>query len=260
MDEWSPKVRHIEYMGGEPLIQNEFLKLTDKLIEGGFSKQIQLSLSTNAAIDGTDIVNRLCANFEKVSINLSIDGVKERFEYLRHGAKWNEVSGHLLGYYLLSKKNSNLSLGITHTVSWLNTYYVPEIFEMVNSLAPGLQIHLNLVFNPDYLNCSVLPTEVKSKILGHLKKYTNQNSRSEKAIRTLTQHLENAYPHRILFEEGILINKDADKYRNESYAETFPEFYALIERYYSKAKPRRWSFKILNNFFNRWGIFDFIYD
>ena len=34
-------------------------------------------------------------NFKAVGFNVSIDGIGKRFEYLRHGANWKEVSDNL---------------------------------------------------------------------------------------------------------------------------------------------------------------------
>lgn len=257
----SSSLHHIEYMGGEPFIQPEFYQFTDKLIESGESKNIHLSFSSNGIFNGDVALSKLCKNFLKVSLNLSIDGVNSQFNYLRHGGSWIEAEHNLKKYMALENEAyTNFSCVVTHTVSWLNVYYVPELFESLISIAPSVKIFINLVFEPDYLNSSILPTDVKEKILKKLFLYLKKRPQFQSEFKTLTQHLELAHPHRLLFEEGILINQDGDKYRKESYSQTFPEFYNLIEKYYTKAKTRRWSTKVINNFLNGKGKFDFIYD
>ncbi len=116
----SPALHHIEYMGGEPFLQNEFYQFTEQLIESGHSKNIHLSFSSNAIHKGEEALARLCENFKEVSLNLSIDGIGSHFNYLRHGGTWSIAEENIKNYaYLAEKKFTNFSSVITHTVSWL---------------------------------------------------------------------------------------------------------------------------------------------
>lgn len=237
LDSWVSYIRHLEYMGGEPTFQDEFRILTDKIIQTGKAKNIILSFSSNMSISAESILEKLCENFSHVSLNMSLDGIGNRFEYIRHGAKWSVVRGNILSYISLMYKDlAKFSTSVTHTVSWLNAYYVSEFFEEMYNIDPKLRIYINLVHSPEHLNSAHLPVSVKQEIIFKLKSYSELRPIYKIAIENLISHLQGSISDSDLFLHGIQMTKNADVYRQEDYTKVFPEMYELVKSEWSDSK------------------------
>jgi len=75
----------------------------------------------------------------------SIDGVGERFEYLRWPAQWDQVVQNVL--WLFKNAPDNVEFGVNITISQLNRYYQDEIIDWANQTIPhnrqGKQTHVS---------------------------------------------------------------------------------------------------------------------
>ena len=66
--------------------------------------------------------------FKKVDIQLSIDGVGARFEYIRFPGNWNNLEKNVSDYKIKIKNCENMQLSISHTLGALNIFYLDEFF------------------------------------------------------------------------------------------------------------------------------------
>ena len=115
----------------------------------------------------------------------------------------------------------------------MNIFYFPEYFEFMNEHFPGLPVFWNLVYNPYQLSIQLLPEEIKTQIAERLKNFVQATYQMEelrtKTIGNLISYL-NGKDERDFSEFFRHITRH-DKFRQESFAQTFPEFYQLIEKY-----------------------------
>jgi organic radical activating enzyme len=88
-------------------------------------KNLMLNLQTN----GTQpILERNYSTIEKfhlVRLNISLDGTKDRFEYLRWPAQWNQTTDNI--FKLREKLPSNVMFLIEETVCIFNLFYMDEL-------------------------------------------------------------------------------------------------------------------------------------
>jgi hypothetical protein len=190
-------------------------------------------------------MNKMLKNFASVGFNVSIDSaVKKRFEYLRHGADWNEVRDNL-DYYHELHINKRAHVGITCTVSALNVMYLAEFHSIFADRWPEFRIFHNTAFYPSWYNPSVFPEECKPDIVKPLVEATYAHDYIQRDIDgivkfVLTPRKETVKPYgdqptdtveseiavrwRMFVEQVVA----GDVYRKENFRECFPELYTIL--------------------------------
>jgi MoaA/NifB/PqqE/SkfB family radical SAM enzyme len=232
--QWVPHFTQIGFFGGEPLMSEENLELMRYCVETGHSSHISLLINTNATVYSDEIV-LLFKQFKNVYLNFSIDDIGARFEYQRSGAKWKDVVENMKKYIQHGGFNGGdqMEIKICCSVTSMNIYYFPEFFEFMNEHFPGLPVYWNLVFQPWQLCIQLLPAEVKLQIAQRLRKFVSTTYKMEeqrtKTIENLISYLKGDDDRD--FGEFFQYITRHDKFRIESFAETFPEFYQVIEKY-----------------------------
>lgn len=80
--------------GGEPTIVDSISKLLQALLDSGQAQHMELWLNTNASVVNLEFYS-LVAQFKKVRIMLSIDGINESFNYIRYPGNWNQIDKNI---------------------------------------------------------------------------------------------------------------------------------------------------------------------
>ena len=231
---WVPHFTQIGFFGGEPLMSEENIELMRYCVQTGHSQHISILINTNATIY-TDEIVLLFKQFKNVFLNFSIDDIGARFEYQRSGGKWNEVVENMKKYIAHGgyTGSDQMQIKICCSVTAMNIFYFPEYFEFMNEHFPGLPVFWNLVYSPAELSVQILPEEVKAKIAERLKNFVRTTYKTEelrtKTIENLISYLNGS--NDLDFTEFFRHINRHDKFRIENFAETFPEFYAVIEGY-----------------------------
>jgi MoaA/NifB/PqqE/SkfB family radical SAM enzyme len=99
------KIKLVAMVGGEPLLLNENIKLLEHIPD-----TCTINLITNGSVDfNTNKVFNALAKKNKVRWEISFDNIKEKFEYVRHGGKWDllvdnikkisKLNGHNVGIH-----------------------------------------------------------------------------------------------------------------------------------------------------------------
>jgi MoaA/NifB/PqqE/SkfB family radical SAM enzyme len=203
-------------------------------VQSGHSKHIALLINTNATVYTDELVS-LFKQFKNVYLNFSIDDIGARFEYQRSGAKWKEVVENMKKYIPHGgfTGTEQIQIKICCSVTAMNIYYFPEYFEFMNEHFPGLPVFWNLVYMPYELSVQLLPAEVKALIAERLKSFVRTTYKMEerrtKTIENLIAYLDGNDERS--FAEFFRHITRHDKFRLESFAETFAEFYLVIEKY-----------------------------
>lgn len=134
--------------GGEPMMVKHLPLLLEKL-----DPEITLRFNTNCTIWNNKL-EKLLRRFKKVKMDVSIDAIGEKNDYIRFGSKWNIVTDNFLKYKEFCEVN------ITPTISILNAAYTHEIEEWADSV--DTKIVWNMLDNPKWLHVKNAPTQLKS--------------------------------------------------------------------------------------------------
>ena len=120
-------LRMLVFCGGETMLGQEYWDVAAWLADNvpNAKQQLTLCFQTN----GTQTIHpRNFETIEKVflvKLHISLDGVGERFEYLRWPASWNQVTDNILN--LKEIVPSNTMFLIEETVSIFNLAYLGEL-------------------------------------------------------------------------------------------------------------------------------------
>ena len=211
----------VQYCGGETLMGNTYWETSKILAEliPDAKEKLTLGFQTN----GTQIVDEkyyeIIEKFHLVKFLISLDGVGERFDYLRWPANWNQVSDNIL--QMREKLPANVMFIIQETACNLNLFYHDEVASWVD-------------------------TNFTTNRLGDITNYSKQLVMHDKLdINHITQEYYNAIklkglenlllptwqenPQKItdMLEE---VNR-FDNIRNQDWRKTFPEVAEFYSRY-----------------------------
>lgn len=214
-----PNIIHLDIPGGEPFLSEveKQKALLQRYIDSGQSKDITIHYTTNAQIFPDGSWWNLWKNFKEIDMQLSIDGVGDRYEYIRHPANNEKLLTNVSRY--LSIAEDNFRLSVSHTVSAYNIYYLDEFFSWCDSV--GLpRPWCGRVHKPIHMRPSVFP--FKDKIVKHLK--TSKFS----DVHTWANLIDNTDDTQ--YYQDFLVYKDKhDIYRSTVFSKTFPEVQELID-------------------------------
>ena len=257
LDDWLPHIVNLEIMGGEPLYMKEFKVFANKLIDDGIAPRVSLSFSTNGTMGKSNFLGRIIDQFKSVSFNISVDAaVGNRFDYLRHGADWDEVVENLDYIHNLQQMGVVFS-GITCTVTALNIMYLAEFHEVFQERWPNFHVFHNIANLPSWYNPNVFPNEMKEAIVKPLvdglanglfkTEHVQQEMRGLIAHATTPREeciapygngpddtIENEINLRWkLFKQQVTAG---DHYREEDFRSAFPELWEIVKHdfFYSK--------------------------
>lgn len=155
-------IKEITFVGGEPTLHDEMYDLLDKLVELDVSRFITLKLTTNLTNLQTRLLNIL-PKFKKTTFNISLDGINEVNEYIRHPSNWNQLMDNL--EKLLSLNEEKIVINISCVVQIYNMF---NIFNMSKWFIEKLKDYSSL----KYLTFDILydPNRLSIKILNNLAK------------------------------------------------------------------------------------------
>lgn len=206
-------IKFIDMYGGEPMMMKKQWKFLEHLIQEDLAKNISLHYNTNGTIWDKEKYNIL-KEFKHISIDFSIDGIEDRYEFMRHPAVWEEVLQNMETIKNIKEFNCQ----IAHTVSTLNVWYINEIYMWFT----GWDIYLNMVHGPPEYNISNIPENIKKVItekIGVKEKY-------QPVLDFMNSKISN-----FNFQSFIDKTKQHDNYRGENYTDVFPEFSEVLKEH-----------------------------
>lgn len=221
---YSENLVHLVTPGGEPFLSGvkEQKELLNRFIEDGRAKDISLHYNTNGTVFPDDSWIALWKNFKEVNIQLSIDGIESRFEYIRYPGEWATFAKNAEKYIDLTKTTlSNLSITGAITVSAYNIAYLHETILWLDNM--GIKHpYLGRVDRPIYFRPTVWRKEGTEFIIEQLKNSDYDLSSFVSLVET--EDVSEKYFD--LFRYKILRH---DIYRNLSFKETFPEMHEFLK-------------------------------
>jgi sulfatase maturation enzyme AslB (radical SAM superfamily) len=216
-------VKLIKFFGGEPFLIKRTWDIIREAVAIDRAKFIELYFNTNGTIWNTHNT-QLFDHFEKVCIALSIDGVSNRFEYMRHPAQWAEVLNNIEHMTAWRNLQPNRHLFLTHTVSAFNIWYIPEVIKFTRQ--HNLELYINPCLLPDdTFNIQNIPQDIKQLANEHIMSAMDYTDQELREIRKLVDYT----PEGSDWQEWLDEVKLRDNYRNESFQETFPEYCDLLK-------------------------------
>ena len=232
LTEWARDINHLEFYGGEPLLQQEHDRVLDIIYQHGRPNITELFYNTNGTICEEKFF-KIWKNFKEVTISLSVDDIGNRFEYQRKNAKWQEVKNNIdLFKTYKAQYGVNLHLQLYITVGIYNVFYLQEILEELKKF--DLPVVFNMVHYPHHFSLVNLPNSVKPIIENVLQSIDTTSIRFldwSPTIDNLIRYMNDRNYDSIEFNKFWELTELHDTYRKESFKNTFPELYTLLKEY-----------------------------
>lgn len=208
-----PRLKKLEFTGGEPLINQDILNFIQWIIRKGWNKDLALKFVTNGTCFARDL--SFLGEFKKVRLSISVDGVGARGEYLRFGTRFHQLKENILRYQDIR----GLKVVGNTCITALNIGYLDEIFAFFDSV--GLPFKLsNILVGPRYLRALNLPEAIKARYRGKLERSKWAGAMGI-ALRILST--DEDLPH---FRAMLAYLEALDARRGTRAPELWPEFYA----------------------------------
>jgi sulfatase maturation enzyme AslB (radical SAM superfamily) len=216
------EVESLEFFGGEPFLIKRHFDILQTLADKGRAKDISLSYNTNGSIFPEQHID-LLSQFKDVQVFFSIDGVGERFNYIRHPQQFEDV----IENYNKFRSVPSIRTNIFYTVSLFNIMYMDELLEYQKENDLETEIHFNMVYVPHHISPKALPQSAKTAITEKFKHHTDH--RIQSTLNFMNQEDYDGY-----LDEFVRQVTFSDKYRCESIAETFPELYEYLRPWFEQ--------------------------
>jgi MoaA/NifB/PqqE/SkfB family radical SAM enzyme len=169
-------LRHINFLGGEPLMVKEHESLLQSLVDTGDAKNITLSYNTNGIFLPQSLF-KIWPHFKFVHLGLSVDAVGPLAYYVRFPSDFSKIESNLLVLNTYCLEHQNLAVQTHATLSVLNMHALCDLlmwckkqYESWAYTSPhsfgyqNLIPHFNVVTHPDFLHMRLIPEEIKKQI------------------------------------------------------------------------------------------------
>lgn len=211
----------IQFCGGETLMGNTYWK-TAKIISDlvpDAKDKLTLGFQTN----GTQVIDEknyeIIEKFQLVKILISLDGIGDRFDYMRWPANWNQVSENIL--QMKEKLPVNVMFLVQETLTNLNLFYHTEVSSWIKENFPT-----NRLGDETYHSAQLVIHE-KLDVNHITQEYYNAVSSSNIVNLLKPNWAEDPQKIKLMLEEVTLY----DNIRNQNWTKTFPEVADFYSRY-----------------------------
>jgi organic radical activating enzyme len=216
LKKWTENLNLIHIYGGEPFLIPGMWDVLNHGKNIDASKNITLSIHTNASIWNEKYLEILSA-YKKVEFHISIDSsVPEHNEYIRHKGKHDQIIENTRKFINKFSTYSNVESSITVTVTPLNVYYVDQTLNDLKKMF-DIPAGVNIVTTPEY-DIRHLPQPVKNYLINNLT--------SPEVVGFLKQTIPGCD---IEWPKFCQVTDKLDKLRNQSFSQTFPDWWKLLQ-------------------------------
>lgn len=211
----------IQFCGGETLLGNTYWHTAELLAQlvPNAKNQLELGFQTNGTqpIDPKwfDVIDR----FKLVKLMVSIDGVGDKFDYLRWPANWNQVTDNILT--LKEQLPSNVMFFVQECTSCLNMFYFNEVSDWVKenfstNREGDPTDHTTQLAVHEYLNIDTITQEYVDALSG------------TKIINALSSNWQE---NPDMIKKFIRETEKFDQLRGQDWKKTFPEVAEFYLKY-----------------------------
>lgn len=217
-------LRQITISGGEPLITNINYRFLHFLIDNNLT-HITIEYSTNLSkinYNGIDLIS-LFNKFDKILLNVSVDGYDKNVEYSRHGFNWDIFIKNL-------NQVRKFVSDLVCVVSIYSVYSIPQLQQFAHKNT--FSISYQPCLYPKFLSIQSLPQKEKLQIkkfyenvkqAGHL--YNYKDIKTHVLDYMMKEQLDSYRINNVSYicnREFKKFNTLLDKTRKEDFKEIFP--------------------------------------
>jgi len=226
-----PYFRRVEFAGGEPLMDPQHYRILDMLKP--YAKDIEIKYATNLSMLGKGVrnIHDYWPHFKSVAVNVSIDGMRDSYEYIRGNADYNVMIDNIKTIQQLPNISRIVGAVAVQVSNVLELDKMIEYF--LNDLC--IVFYTNMVNYPNVLSIQTLPQPLRFMAIDRLQairgrvhgfKYVLENPLllgiTYKQIDGVINYLK--IDRSELWTDTVEFNRRLDMSRNQSFTDVTPEF------------------------------------
>jgi sulfatase maturation enzyme AslB (radical SAM superfamily) len=183
----------IYFAGGEVMFQKEHWQMLDHLIDIGKTDAMIMYVTnlTKLDYDGYKLLDYL-PKFRDITFTVSLDGTGDLLEYIRWGAKWDQIVQNLNAV----KDLPNVHLRVNHVTMWYNVAALPETLDFLYGqgyLSDANHIDL-VVANEEVNHVGALPDDLKTEATESIRSSKYYPMLKDKLEAVISAMTENKFP------------------------------------------------------------------
>ena len=152
-------IQQLELNGGEPFIMPNVIHCLNQLVTQGHADHIDLSITTNGTVLRPQWVTEWLNRFRSVLIQLSVDAVESRAEYVRYGHRWHTITRRIQDFRSAITADSAIELLVTPTVHAATVSEIPRVWAWCHAMGLGVPCY-HPVYSPEWLHPGRVPHSV----------------------------------------------------------------------------------------------------
>jgi len=216
-------IRTLTIGGGEPFYNRILLTKILKAVLP-YKEQLKITIITNGSTVHKDIF-KLLNQFNKVNINLSLDGTNQYVEMLRWKSNWKQLEKNvtIIRQLLINKRSDKWGpftrIRVVPVITALTITNLSTLLQWIEDTPAITDCHLTLLLNPDFLQCSLVKQETINKVLSDIQ-VMNLTKTSKKQICTYLKNIKQTPKFRSQFDSYFA---DLKKLRGLDVYKAIPE-------------------------------------
>lgn len=226
-NEIGKNVVKLEFFGGEPFLNKTHIDLLEYLVSTGQSKNCTLFYSTNCMQYPLARLHKAWGSFKRIELGLSMDGIGDKFEYLRWPGKWDKARRNIERIIELPKLYPDTEWFFQGATCFdlFTLFNIGDTYQWLHDTIG--HVYVNTIESPAVLNVTNAPL--------YLKKQVKQFHGS--AHTDIVDYMFINDGDTTAFKQFCIWAKRQDIYRKQDFASTFPRLYEVIKEdyeYYTK--------------------------
>ena len=185
-----------------------------------YNKKLAIKITTNGIDLRHNVLEKLLS-FKKCDLNISVDGYKHVYEYIRYPGKWEVIDRNLKK--IIDKQNNNFTVNIHTLLNIYNLFDIPNIEEYLSNIGYNDKLNVECYIKPYHkseLNVKNLTKDIIVQAI---------ESNSNDKVKTYLQSIKDDSKDKNLLYEFIRKTKLYDKHRNQSYSVLHPSIVNLVK-------------------------------
>ena len=190
------QLKNVYLAGGEPLLMNENKLFLEKLLKE--NPKVSIRVNTNLSSTRTGVFDLLC-KFKNVHWTVSVEAIKEEYEYIRYHGSWKDFLNNLIQIQQLDHKITfNMLYFILNFKSlFLTVDFFKQFGFHENSFVIGP------LYKPEYLNIMNMPDETLRLVKEQL----------EQKIKSSSHYLKNSFENILSYINNTKWNRDIQSFK-----------------------------------------------
>ena len=174
-----PNLNRLHFMGGEPLLNKRFIELLDFLIDNKRTT-ISISFVSNGTLINPALIEKL-KHFRTFDIEISLESISNNNDYIRQGSRVQDTMKNIM--WLKEQQSDQFHLVMRSVPQLLNVNNYDQYIQW--AWENQLPIQGIPLINPDYLQVSVLPVRLRTKIKQRYVDLAKSLDQQKSAMKTL---------------------------------------------------------------------------